>query len=234
MPLPCAAKHLCGMSSVPIERAQHHCANCDEPMHGGMCGHLLSELPDDVDIDPDRLSDRGKGLITSPSALICKFCTERLNKYRPDPPVVVAVALAAPHGTTTSIQPPATATPIPAQPKPTKRQPIAQHRQKSSKKLKKSRTELTIHQKLAVLDEINLGGATQNVICKKWGISKQSVIKWKKKREQLQLEADAKGKGKTMRLRTNDGLKRIKDGLDYFYDLNDEMPKDLKIPITSK
>ena len=73
MPLPCAAKHLCGMSSVPIERAQHHCANCDEPMHGGMCGHLLSELPDDVDIDPDRLSDRGKGLITSPSALICMY-----------------------------------------------------------------------------------------------------------------------------------------------------------------
>ncbi len=38
--------------------------------------------------------------------------------------------------------------------------------------------------------------------------------------------------GKSKRLYGNDGLKRVKDTLHEFYDLNHNMPKDLKLPIT--
>ena len=102
------------MPSIPIERPQHHCANCYEPLHGGggICGHLLSELPGDIEIDPNSLSDRAKGLITSPSAVICNFCIERL-KSRPGQHAVTAASSAEPPtaATATPVQPPAAAVP---------------------------------------------------------------------------------------------------------------------------
>merc|ERR1719232_1091683 len=48
----------------------------------------------------------------------------------------------------------------------------------------------------------------------------------------MRKEVEDEGKGKKKRLYPNDGLKRIKAELRAFYDLNETMPEDLKIPIT--
>jgi hypothetical protein len=40
------------------------------------------------------------------------------------------------------------------------------------------------------------------------------------------------GCGESKRFYAKDGLKRVKDALNDFYNLNHNMPKDLKLPIT--
>jgi hypothetical protein len=75
----CASMRLCGMPAVPLTNPQHHCANCAEPMHGALCGFLLSELPYNIKISRECLSERGQSLFKSPSAMICHLCTERLD-----------------------------------------------------------------------------------------------------------------------------------------------------------
>eukprot|EP00956_Cyclotella_meneghiniana_P016141 scaffold25361_cov66-Cyclotella_meneghiniana.AAC.1 len=79
MRLACAARHLCSLNLPVQDPPQHHCANCSDPLHGGVCGHLLSELPPDIFIHPDLYSDRAKSLLGNASALICFYCTDSLN-----------------------------------------------------------------------------------------------------------------------------------------------------------
>ena len=55
----CAARHLCNLKGTPIDHA-HNCMNCDEEMHGAMCGVFLTA--------------RGQGLFTSDSAVMCNIC----------------------------------------------------------------------------------------------------------------------------------------------------------------
>ncbi len=45
-------------------------------------------------------------------------------------------------------------------------------------------------------------------------------------------EVEEQGRVKKKKTLTNDGFKRVKDWLYAFYELNNTMPKDLKIPIT--
>ena len=44
-------------------------------------------------------------------------------------------------------------------------------------------------------------------------------------------EVEEQGRVKKKKTLTNDGFKRVKDWLYAFYELNNTMPKDLKIPI---
>jgi hypothetical protein len=56
------------------------------------------------------------------------------------------------------------------------------------------------------------------------------VTRWKKKQEEWKVEVTKHMGGKFKRLYANDGLKRVKDALHEFYDLNPNMPKDLNCP----
>jgi hypothetical protein len=58
------------------------------------------------------------------------------------------------------------------------------------------------------------------------------VKRWKTMQEEWRVEVTKHMGGKSKRLYTNDGLKRVKDVLQEFYNLNHNMPKDLKLPIT--
>ena len=89
----------------------------------------------------------------------------------------------------------------------------------------------TTQQKLDILYEIDRRETTVAAIRKKHNVPKQTLTGWRRKREAMR-KAVEEGALKKRRLYINDGLKRINDGLRAFYDLNESMPKALKIPIT--
>ena len=82
MLLHCAAKHLCGyLSNAPITKPQHFCVNCNGPLHGGTCGHLISEMPPPtIVIHRELLTQRGQEMMfaekINASALICNYCID--------------------------------------------------------------------------------------------------------------------------------------------------------------
>lgn len=57
----------------------HRCMHCSEPMHGALCGALFAERGVDIVIAYDCLSDAGKELYHSTSAVICNICIDVLN-----------------------------------------------------------------------------------------------------------------------------------------------------------
>ena len=89
----------------------------------------------------------------------------------------------------------------------------------------------TTQQKLDILDEIDRKESTVGAILKKHNVPRNMLTGWRKNREALAKQVE-EGHSKKQRLVLNNGLKRIKDGIRAFYDLNSSMPKGLKIPIT--
>ena len=71
-------------------------------------------------------------------------------------------------------------------------------------------------------------------LCKKHGTNRTSVGKWKALRPQIEKQIEDQYRGAMSRMIRDDGLLRIKDGIRAFYELNNSMPKALKLPITSK
>ena len=70
----CAAGEHCGMKSVPLHEKAHLCLNCNNKMHGFLCGHLWSERGDDCQIPEEDLSEWGRKKCKSTGALICFAC----------------------------------------------------------------------------------------------------------------------------------------------------------------
>ena len=77
----CAARHLCGMNNPQVTDAnpQHHCANCRKAMCGGLCGNQLAVQSDEYFIPIENLSEEGRQLYNSDTALICKICIEKCS-----------------------------------------------------------------------------------------------------------------------------------------------------------
>jgi hypothetical protein len=75
----CAAGHLCGMNnpSITATSPQHHCLECGKGLCGALCGELIDELPLDITIPYESLSETGRRLYKSPSALICRLCIDK-------------------------------------------------------------------------------------------------------------------------------------------------------------
>lgn len=92
--------------------------------------------------------------------------------------------------------------------------------------------EFSIQEKLDILEKLRTKRLTVDIICRQHGCSKSSVKRWKKNEADWKAELTKHMGGKSKRLNVHDGLKRVKDGLHEFYDLNHSMPKDLKLPIT--
>jgi hypothetical protein len=101
-------------------------------------------------------------------------------------------------------------------------------------KPRKPRTTFTIEQKIFILDEIKKGLSSQERIIAKHNTNRGSVARWKRDRSILEKQLKEELRGNKKRVFSNDPLKRIKHGIRMFYDLNDSMPKALKIPITRK
>ena len=101
-------------------------------------------------------------------------------------------------------------------------------------KKRKKRQEFSIAEKLQILDELNKGLSQQKQIIAKYNTNRVSVSTWKKQRAQLEKQLDEELRGGRKKMFINDPLKRIKHGVRMFYDLNETMPKALKIPITRK
>ena len=70
----CAAGEHCGMKSVPLHEKAYLCLNCNNKMHGFLCGHLWSERGDDCQIPEEDLSEWGRKKCKSTGALICFAC----------------------------------------------------------------------------------------------------------------------------------------------------------------
>ena len=70
----CAAGEHCCMKSVPLHKEAHLCMNCNNKMHGCLCGHLWSERGDDCQILEDDLTECGRNKCKSTGALICFAC----------------------------------------------------------------------------------------------------------------------------------------------------------------
>jgi hypothetical protein len=92
--------------------------------------------------------------------------------------------------------------------------------------------EFTIQEKLNILEELGANQLTIKSVCLKYGRSRSSVKRWKKMQEEWKVEVTKHMGGKTKRFYANNGLERVKDAFHEFYDLNRNMPKDLKLPIT--
>ena len=59
-------------------------------MHGALCGALFAERGVDIVIAYDCLSDTGKELYQSKSAVICNICIDVLNGASPNDPTEFA------------------------------------------------------------------------------------------------------------------------------------------------
>eukprot|EP00956_Cyclotella_meneghiniana_P003488 scaffold4251_cov37-Cyclotella_meneghiniana.AAC.3 len=84
MRLNCATKHLCGMRPIVMTNPQHYyCVNCSDPLHGALCGFLITELPPSANIDVRCMTDSGRSKFEErnmdASALICKYFLETLQ-----------------------------------------------------------------------------------------------------------------------------------------------------------
>jgi hypothetical protein len=77
------------MSGIPVEDPpRHKCINCEEPLHGGPCGHLITELPTHIIIHPTAFSENARKLLTSPNALLCNYCADTLNGAKQKSPPI--------------------------------------------------------------------------------------------------------------------------------------------------
>lgn len=75
----CAAGHLCGMNKgislfCSERNISHRCLNCDNPMHGVLCGALWEERGSNCTMSYGSLTEEGKRQTKSIGALICAMC----------------------------------------------------------------------------------------------------------------------------------------------------------------
>mmetsp|Transcript_14544 Transcript_14544/g.31052 ORF Transcript_14544/g.31052 Transcript_14544/m.31052 type:complete len:103 (+) Transcript_14544:812-1120(+) len=71
-----------------------------------------------------------------------------------------------------------------------------------------------------------------NALCNKQGTNCTSVGKWKALQPEIEKQIEDQRRGAMTQMREDDGILQIKDGIRAFYELNNSMPKALKIQIT--
>lgn len=242
-------------------------------MHGGICGHLLSDVLDQLNMG--RLNPNADRSNVG-SSTICKLCYNNLRLCPPAEEVIttVAVAIARDSEPDKAKNPSAqeVAAPTDAKSPPVRKQAAPTEASNSSppaparvssvinlsttkkrtqttslggkstdksgnkrvatKRLATGRKRYTSQEKLHILDEIARKETTQTAVCKEYGCEKTSVRRWKNERAKLEEAVAEEGRAKMKANLKNDPLRRVKDGVRAFYELNNTMPKDLKIPIT--
>ena len=98
----------------------------------------------------------------------------------------------------------------------------------------KSTKHFTIEQKLDIIQKCKRRDQTVAQIIRFHGTSKAAIYRWRRDEEKLREQLENEKRGKLKRAYENDPLKRIKKAVLVFYELNSNMPKDCKIPVTGK
>ena len=99
-------------------------------------------------------------------------------------------------------------------------------------KSKGKRQNFSLKRKLELLEEVESKRSSQQEVLKREGIARTSFNRWRKNKDNIMRQVEDDYRGKLKRQLHVDGLKRVKDGIHKFYDLNDTMPKSLRIPLT--
>ena len=234
----CAAKHLCKMLNTPLDRGtiQHWCMNCQKPMHGALCGVIFSERGS-LEIPLHLLTNHGKSKVDSIGALLCSLCIN---------------AITLPTSTTSLTSSPTTSASAHVLPdNPTMFEPITPSPMSITKKktnsgktkvaskrsvIKKSQRTFSAAKKLQILREVDeaTGGRSQQDILHHHGTNQTSLFRWRSQRAKLEKAVEEEGKGSKKKILSFDPLGRIKDAIKAFYDLNNKIPKDARLPITGK
>ena len=79
----CAAGSLCMMKTTPVQSNEHKCFNCQNPMHGALCGSLWQHEDSSIDcstVDDALFTAVGKRKKNSEGALICAKCIKACRK----------------------------------------------------------------------------------------------------------------------------------------------------------
>jgi hypothetical protein len=100
------------------------------------------------------------------------------------------------------------------------------------KKAKKETKTFSIKRRLEILAKIRRSVTSQKAIIEREGTSKSAVCRWKGEESTLLKQIEGERRGDMKRQLKTDGLKRVKVRLYKFYELNDTMPKSLRIPLT--
>jgi transposase-like protein len=92
--------------------------------------------------------------------------------------------------------------------------------------------QLTNQQKLDILNDSDKKVSTITAICDKYGVHRNTVGQWKKDSDKIRKEVEEEGRANKRRTFSDDGLRRVRHGIRAFYELNETLPKSLKLPRT--
>ena len=101
-----------------------------------------------------------------------------------------------------------------------------------NKKPHKTRFAIASQIKLDILNDLDNKVSTIAEVCWKYGVHRNAVGGWKKQREKIRREVEEEGRAKKKCALQDDCLMRIRLGIWAFYELNESLPKSLKLPIT--
>ena len=111
-----------------------------------------------------------------------------------------------------------------------------QHKKGSSlrKASKAGKVIFTIKEKLQILqvwNETKNGTGRKSSVAKRFDVDQTTIRRWKKKEAQMKEALEVLGRGEKKTLH-KDHLQRISHVLGLFYETNERMPRDLKLPLT--
>lgn len=100
---------------------------------------------------------------------------------------------------------------------------------------RKKQVSYSAIEKLKIIKEIEVGGGkVTDTLAKRWKADPRTLRNYLKQKYKLQQQVAA-GAGKKEKLNSSDGLKRLKEEIKKFYQLNKEIPnKDLQLTVTGK
>lgn len=234
----CAAKELCKASDLPLPlTGRHVCAVCKGAAHsaGLGCVHELDEVLHQL--QRERMKKNHPDFPSSNT--ICLQCYQSYLLVPSDAASTKNDGPSTINSTTTTIAIAAVAVaPVAAVTAAASNTKVSEDnsKPKAFKPLvkKKAPKTFSLKRKLEILDEIDKGVLTQAAIIKRENTSKSAIFRWRADREKMRHQVDEDHRGDLKRQLKIDGLKRVKDGIYKFYDLNDTMPKSLRIPLTRK
>jgi hypothetical protein len=179
---------------------------------------------------------------TSHGTLLCELCYQGLKNPGTEADsaggnATTTATIAAP-STAVAIAPctaPAAAAPssgVVAVPSTSVAKAPAPSKTRSSQKRKSQNVGLTAAEKLDILTQLDDKVSTIGGIVQKYGIHCNSIANWRKDRDKIQSQVKNEGRANKRQAVCDDGLMRVRVGIRSFYELNESLPKKLRIPIT--
>jgi transposase-like protein len=100
-----------------------------------------------------------------------------------------------------------------------------------NKKPCKTRVAIASQIKLDILNDLDNKVSTIAEVFRKYGVHHNAVGGWKNQWEKIRREVEEEGHANKKCVLQDDGLMRIRLDIEAFYELNETLPKSLKLPI---